>query len=61
MLVLKDLQGGFLSVGGETSIGRGLFSLKSKEEEIFENLDEKLQALSDKIKSVREEFSYENC
>lgn len=61
LLVLKDLQGGFLSVGGETSIGRGLFSLKSKEEEIFENLDEKLQALSDKIKSVREEFLYENC
>ena len=26
MLALKDLQNGFLAVGGQTAIGRGLFS-----------------------------------
>lgn len=48
-LVLKDLDNGFISLGGETSIGRGLFKIISctKNNQEF-NLDECIRKVLDK-------------
>lgn len=55
-LAIKDLCNGFLQVGGQTSIGRGLFSYAGENAEaVFSPQDEKecLKALAERVQELR--------
>lgn len=58
LLVLDEIGGGYIAVGGQTSVGRGIFSLDGKDmlkilPEGTENKDEALRALYSELCSIK--------